>query len=246
MASRRLATRSHTTLALVLRRTPYGDSDLISSLFTEKLGRVSALARAARKSQRRFGGGLEPFHTLEVDLDQSSGSDLASLRAARVIQPRTRLLGHLAGMEAAGVFLGWLRHSAPEHTPEPVLWELAIACLDELERADVAPGATSKARLALATHGWRLLVACGWRLELERCVVSGARCPDEKSALIDPVRGGLVSRAQGGAGILVSGSTRQRLLATGRGQADVLEAADAEVVIELVERTLQAHAGLSR
>jgi DNA repair protein RecO (recombination protein O) len=246
MASRRLATRSHTTLALVLRRTPYGDSDLISSLFTESLGRVSALARAARKSQRRFGGGLEPFHTLEVDFDESPGSDLANLRAARVVQPRTRLLGHLAGMEAGGVFLGWLRHSAPEHAPDPTLWHLAIECLDALEHADVLPAPDSSARLILASYGWRLLIACGWRLELERCVVSGVPCPEEKSALIDPMRGGVVSRAHGSTGILVSGPTRQRLIATGRGHGDVLEPSDADLVVELVERTLQAHAGLSR
>jgi DNA repair protein RecO (recombination protein O) len=229
-----------------LRRTPYGDSDLISSLFTESLGRVSALARAARKSQRRFGGGLEPFHTLEVDFDESPGSDLANLRAARVVQPRTRLLGHLAGMEAGGVFLGWLRHAAPEHAPDPTLWQLAIECLDALEHAEVLPAAASSARLILASHGWRLLIACGWRLELERCVVSGVPCPAEKSALIDPLRGGVVSRAHGSAGILVSGPTRQRLIATGAGHAGALEPADADLVIELVERTLQAHAGLSR
>ena len=69
MGARKQATKSHATLALLLRRTPYRDADLVLSLFTEQLGQVSALARAARKSQRRFGGSLEPFHTLHLELD---------------------------------------------------------------------------------------------------------------------------------------------------------------------------------
>ncbi|HEV8244483.1 MAG TPA: recombination protein O N-terminal domain-containing protein, partial [Polyangiaceae bacterium] len=50
--------------ALVVRRVEYGDSDLVLGLFTQKLGRISALARGARRSQRRFGGALEIIHTL--------------------------------------------------------------------------------------------------------------------------------------------------------------------------------------
>ena len=90
-ARSRLAARSHNTLALVLRRTAYGDADLVVSLFSEKLGQVSALARAARKSQRRFGGSLEPFHIVEVELDEAPGAELMRLREAHVRRVRRRI-----------------------------------------------------------------------------------------------------------------------------------------------------------
>jgi DNA repair protein RecO (recombination protein O) len=252
------ATRSHETLALVLRRTPYGDADLIVTLFTRDLGQISALARAARKSQRRFGGNLEPLHTLELGLDQAAGADLLRLREARIVTARAHLLENLLSMEAAGKFLSWLRHAAPEHTPEPLLWDLSQSCLDELDLAardtrgnlrdsDPAhqrPKAPS-ASLTLASHGLRLLVACGWRLELEYCVQSGLRCPEGKAAMIDPERGGLVSRAHGGAPFSVAGATRQRLIATQSGAPNALEESDAELALQLVERCLRAHAGLA-
>jgi DNA repair protein RecO (recombination protein O) len=252
MAARsRALSRSHSTLAFVLRRTPYGEADLIVSLFTESLGQVSALARSARKSQRRFGGGLEPFHTLDTALEETRGGDLLSLREARVVVPRAGLLGHLSGMEAAGTFLTWVRHAAPAHTPEPMLWQLAQSCLDQLEEMALSEATTSErrsalARLTLAAHGLRLLVACGWRLELEYCVESGQRCPEGKAAMIDPARGGLVSRARGGGGgVRVSGEARQRLIATQSGDASLLEESDAELVLQLVEASLRAHAGLA-
>lgn len=251
------AKRSHITAALVLRRTPYRDADLVVTLFCESLGQVSALARAARKSQRRFGGGLEPFHTIEAELDEVPGADLMVLTSVRVEAPRTRLYDHLAGMEAAGRFLNWLRHASPAHTPEPLVWALALACLDGLDAAaarasgggaSAASGGTGAApspTLILATYGLQLLAVSGWRLELERCVLSGARCPDGKSAMVDPERGGLVSRAEGGAPFLVSGAARARLIAAQDGRADALEEEDAALGLELVERCLRAHAGLT-
>lgn len=251
MGSRKRTTRRHDTLALVLRRTPYGDTDLVVTLFTESLGVVSALARAARKSQRRFGGQLEPLHTLHVELDEPAGSDLAFLHEASVVTARPHLLEHLDGLDAGGKFLGWIRHAAPAHTPEPLLWELAQSCLDELDagarlrrHASPCDAAAPSAALTLAAHGLRLLVACGWRLELEHCVQSGARCPDAKAAMIDPERGGLVSREHGGAAFRVDGATRRRLLLTQDGRVRALEERDAELVLALVERCLVAHAGL--
>jgi recombinational DNA repair protein (RecF pathway) len=132
-----------------------------------------------------------------------------------------------------------------------MLWQLAHSCLDQLEAMALSAVATSErraaiARLTLAAHGLRLLVACGWRLELEYCVESGQRCPEGKSAMIDPARGGLVSRARGGAaGVRVSGDARQRLIATQSGDTSVLEESDAELVLQLVEASLRAHAGLA-
>jgi DNA repair protein RecO (recombination protein O) len=238
MGTRRRATRSHETLALVLRRTPYGESDLVVGLFTQTLGQVATLARAARKSQRRFGGNLEPLHTVAVTFDEAQGSELFRLNDARIERARIHLLENLDGMEAAGRLLVWIRHAAPDHTPEPVLWELAQSCLDELEAG------SRSARLTLASHGLPLLVACGWRLELEHCVQSGVRCPDGKAAMIDPERGGLVSRARGGASVSVGGAARQRLIAAQAGDLTALQEDDAPLALELVERCLRAHAGL--
>jgi DNA repair protein RecO (recombination protein O) len=252
------AKKSHRTAALVLRRTPYRDADLVVTLFTEALGQVSALARAARKSQRRFGGGLEPFHTLDAELDEAPGSELMTLTSVRVETARAHLYGHLGAMEAAGKFLNWIRQASPAHTPEPEVWQLSLACLDELNAAS-SPEAPSPAApvdgagiasrrgptVILATFGLQLLAASGWRLELEHCVLSGVRCPDGKSAMVDPERGGLVSRSEGGAPFLVNGAARARLIAAQDGQRGALDEEDAALGLELVERCLRAHAGLS-
>ncbi|HVK60887.1 MAG TPA: DNA repair protein RecO [Bdellovibrionales bacterium] len=60
----------------ILRKTRYGDTDLILSCLTAQGARISLIARGAVKSRKRFGGGvLEPTHyVLAVYEDKSSKS----------------------------------------------------------------------------------------------------------------------------------------------------------------------------
>jgi DNA repair protein RecO len=50
-----------TVPALVLRITPYRDSDLMAHLLTPSLGKLSAIARHARGSRKRFPSSLDLF-----------------------------------------------------------------------------------------------------------------------------------------------------------------------------------------
>ena len=228
----RTSHRAHRTLALLLRRVEHGESDLVVSFFTQALGRVSALARGARKSTRRFGGALEPFHTLRVDVDEPSSSDLFMLREAALEAPREMLTSNLDRMDAAGRALAWVRVASPPRTEEPEVWKEITTLLDRLN-----DDGRVNARLVLAEQGLRLLVAFGWGLDLERCVKCGKPCEKGRSAFVDPVRGGLVCRSCGSARTKLSGATRERVAASS------LQPEDVEAALDLVERTLKAHAG---
>ena len=84
---------------------------------------MSALARAARKSKKRFAGALEGFALIAVDLTFGRGQ-LARLDAARVTRVFPRLLGDLARLEAAGGLMRLARELLPERVPEPAVFEL--------------------------------------------------------------------------------------------------------------------------
>lgn len=230
-----------TTRALLLKRVEYGEADLVLTLFTERYGRVSALARAARKSTRRFGGALEPMHTLEVGLEERPKSDLFIVREARIAVPRLGLTDDLARLEAAGRALSWARRAAPPRTPEPELWRALEALLDRLGNRDL----TVEPKRTLAAAGLHILGTLGWGLDFERCVRCGKECPPEQTALLDPTHGGLVCRACGGARVRLDAPTRERLAhAAATGEAEALSSADAELASSLVDAVLKAHAGL--
>jgi DNA repair protein RecO (recombination protein O) len=74
--------------ALILKRTKYGEADLVVNALTPQGGKVSGLARGALKSKKRFGGGvLEPTHFVEIVLRPSPRADgLATLEEAKLIE----------------------------------------------------------------------------------------------------------------------------------------------------------------
>lgn len=222
---------------MVLGRTPFRESDWILSLFTDQSGKISALARGARKSQKRFGGALEPMHTLRVELVPGRG-DLSTLKSAELERPRALLLSRLDGLNAAGRALSWVRRAAPNHTPEPALWHALESCLDELTTEGAAPPDA-----VLGAFGLRLLETLGWGLHLSGCVVCGKLCPRGRPAWVNPERGGLVCRACGGGPFQLSAEDREHLAAVALGTERRLATTVTHVAQKLVERALGAHLG---
>jgi len=47
--------------ALILRTYPFHEADLLVTLFTRSEGKIRGVAKAAKRSKRRFGGALEPL-----------------------------------------------------------------------------------------------------------------------------------------------------------------------------------------
>jgi DNA repair protein RecO (recombination protein O) len=228
----RPARASHRTAALLLRRVELGESDLVLALFTESLGRISALARGARKSAKRFGGALEPFHTMALELDEPASGELFLLRDATIDTTRLTLTTNLERMEAAGRALAWVRAAAPQREPEPAIWRALQglhARLDEVGTVD--------AKVVLAEQGLALLSAFGWGLDFAQCVRCGKPCEPARAAMVDAERGGLVCRACGGARLRLSGKARERLA------LGAILPEDADTALDLVERAIRAHVG---
>ncbi len=224
--------------ALLLRAVTYGESDLILTLFTETDGRLSAIARGARKGGRRTGGALEPFHTLQVHL-ADRGGDLVTLKEAQVAKVRGGVVASLTALEAAGEALRWVRHLCPPRTPEPAAWGTLTSLLDRL---DALGGASPRALLAKASA--RLLSDVGYALELERCISCGKPCPEGRVACVDVARGGIVCVDCGGARLRLASDVRLLALAAQQGEDPVMTVEQAEEILTLTAATMAAHTEL--
>lgn len=240
MAARKASAR-HSAEALLLRRVDYGESDLVLTLLTRELGKISALARGARKSSKRFGGALEPMHTLAVELDERPGAELFTLVEARLKVARAQLLGSLSALEAAGKALSWVRRAAPPRTPEAEPYAVLSTLLDRLNQSAVG---NEPASVALAEAGLALLAAFGWGIDFERCVRCGRQALPTQSASVDAARGGLVCLRCGGARLRLSARAREQMARAAQGEMFVLTPADAASALGVVEAALGAHAGI--
>lgn len=225
--------------ALVVRTVELGEADVVATMVTEQVGKVSVIVRGARKGSRRVEGALEPIHTISVLLEDR-GHEMMTLKESRIVRMRPGVVATLEALDAAGVALRWVRHLFPPRTPEPDGWRALVELLDALDAG------TSSPRLELARAGLALLAAVGYALELDRCVVCGRPCPATKAACVDPARGGLVCRACGGSATVLLPDLRAAARALASGPAPDVTPTQAESILRLVDRSMAAHAGFER
>jgi len=118
--------------AIVLRTYPLRESDLLVTLFTRIEGKVRGVARAAKKSRRRFGGSLEPLTYIKVAYDDRERHELARLDSCEVLEsplasevsyPRAVALGHVAEL---------LDELLPDREGNDAVFRLALSVLAQL------------------------------------------------------------------------------------------------------------------
>src|SRR3989475_12890518 len=68
-----MAGRPYRTEAVVLRSFRLGEADRVLHLYTLDRGRVGAVAKGIRRTNSRFGAGLEPLSHVELLLHPGSG-----------------------------------------------------------------------------------------------------------------------------------------------------------------------------
>ena len=75
------------TEAVVLRSMRYGEADRILHLYTRNRGRVGAIAKGVRRARSRFGGRLEPFFHVRMELHEGRG-ELLTVTGAQILSSR--------------------------------------------------------------------------------------------------------------------------------------------------------------
>jgi DNA repair protein RecO (recombination protein O) len=170
------------TEALVLRVIEFGESDRIVHLLAPDSGRLTAIAKGARRSVRRFPGTLDLFNHLRVHLDQRRSAAMARLDQATLIRAFPGLRADAARFALGCYLLELLDRLAPESAPRADarrLFAFALAALDQASGAPLDPRLRPLLEL-------RLLDALGLRPELRRCV----RCGEDVRGGREPAGGG--------------------------------------------------------
>ena len=75
------------TSSIILRRMDFSEYDYIIDFLTRDHGKLSAIAKNAKKSKKRFAGVLEPFSCLEANFSISKRGNLLLLKEAVLTHP---------------------------------------------------------------------------------------------------------------------------------------------------------------
>jgi DNA repair protein RecO (recombination protein O) len=167
--------------ALVLRSVDFGESDRIVHLLVPDSGRLTAIAKGARRSVRRFPGTLDLFNHLRVQVERRRTAGMARLEQATLLEVFTPLRSDPARFALGCYLLELFDRLAPEgiaRADAQRLFAFALAGL-RLVAAPKPPDPRLRTLLEL-----RALDVLGLCPELRRCVRCGAACGDG-SAQID-------------------------------------------------------------
>lgn len=155
------------TEAAVLRSIRYGEADRILHLYTLEQGRISAIAKGARRARSRFGARLEPFMHVRAVLHEGR-SDLLTVTAVDTVAVHRSLREHAAALDAAARACDAVARLFETSEPHPEVFRLLLNTLALLD-ADVAH-ASAATGLAFRL---KLLLAAGIVPQLAACAVCG-------------------------------------------------------------------------
>ena len=176
----------HVELGVVLKTTPLRESDLLVVLYTATHGRVAAVARGARKSQRRFAGALQLLVLGRYQLGRRPRGELWGLDAAEVEREWTRLASDVFAVAHASYIAELVAALLPAESPEPEALDVIVGLWDSLAEAGPSPAALRHVELAL-------LELAGQQPALQSCAACGETAL-ESGAVFDPARGGAICR----------------------------------------------------
>ncbi len=169
--------RTYHCEALTLKQAPFGEADLLVTLFSKEKGKLRALAKGARRSNSKLVGHLEPLTHVRLTLNR--GRNLDYINQAQVIDGFPSVKNDLQAI-ARGFYVAELvdGFGSEAHQNLP-LYDLALATLGRVAQ-DPNP------ELVLRSFELVLLRTSGFMPELYRCVECGEDLvPDRHRFSID-------------------------------------------------------------
>ena len=154
------------SLAIVLKCVDYGDHDRILTLFTREKGKLSALAKNAKKSVKRFSGALELFYVIDLAIRQNSR--MAYLMEASVVEAFENIRWDILKIAYASYWVETVVRFLEEGTCQEGIFNLLYHCL-----AGLNAGLRSPDEWSIYYH-LKFLEMTGHAPELSRCLICGS------------------------------------------------------------------------
>jgi DNA repair protein RecO (recombination protein O) len=146
---------------LVLKNIPFGEADLLVTLYTRDAGKVRALAKGARRSSSKLVGHFEPLTAIRLSL--ARGRNLDIITQVEVSDNFAPLKSDLTTL-AKGLYVAELVDGfGPESTANSSMYDLAIETLRAVSQDPTWD-------LALRYFELHLLRVSGFMPELFQCV----------------------------------------------------------------------------
>ncbi|WP_207952291.1 DNA repair protein RecO [Paenibacillus turpanensis] len=166
---------------IVVRSMDYGEGNKIVTLYTKQTGKITVMARGARKLKSKFGALAQPLTHGEFVFFKTGSGSMGTLNHGEIDRSHSRLREDLT-LAAYAAYIAELTDRLTEDgEANPFLFEQLKASLVSLEEG-------KDPQIVTHLFEWKVSAAAGYEPMLEACAACGA----------DPSEGLAFSAAAGG------------------------------------------------
>lgn len=139
------------TDAVVLRTMEYGETSQIVTLFTRRHGRVTVMAKGARRPKSRFGSALQPMGYVQVVYYYKPGRGLQTLKESAHVQLLSSVANSMEKITVGLRIVELVRALTGDEEPNALLFNVLVQTLLHLDAAaERAPNVLPYFQLRLA------------------------------------------------------------------------------------------------
>ena len=173
------------TPAVIIEVRDYGEADKIVTCYSLARGRMSGIAKGAKRSLKRFVNKLELFTLLELHFTDSRTSALVRLDQADLLDHFPALRNDYARYTAAVLLCELALHWTKENDPDPRLFELLRWGLTNLQAVERPP------LWGAVLFELKLMTLLGYQPDLGGCTVCDRLPPGRGPFSFRPAGNGL-------------------------------------------------------
>jgi DNA repair protein RecO (recombination protein O) len=205
--------KSWQSAALVLSVRSHSESDKIISLYSQDFGKLTAIAKGAQKSKKRFVNKLEPCTLLVVTCRPPKRGSLFFLEQAELMDAHLGLRADYRLYVASILVCELIRLFGSEQDPDRKIFQLARLSLDQLSRQQC------RTDILVTFFLLHLLHVCGYAPKLDGCAQCARNIDQAGNFFLSPSAGGLICQqcasTPGNSPLILSRQTL-KFLVTGR------------------------------
>ncbi len=175
------------TQAVVIRVIDHGESDKIVTFYCPELGKLTGIAKGAKRSKKRFVNKLELFSRLNIVFAANRYSSLVRIDRAKLVNSHPAITGDYQRYAGAILICELLLNWSRENDGDRQLFDLLLWSLEQL--ANGQP--THKTIIIFYI---RMLGISGYEPQFNGCLSCGMLTPEVAPFSFRPSRNGIICR----------------------------------------------------
>lgn len=122
---------SYSEVGIVLKRSNLGEADKLITFYTQRHGKVTAIARGLRRPTSKRAGSLELFNVVKTSFIKGKG-ELDTLAEVQILESHSGWRKHLGRVNLAYQLVEVVDKLTPDHQPHTEIFEILKESLSKI------------------------------------------------------------------------------------------------------------------